>query len=57
MSAWLLIDGSAELHATDGSYRRAFRAGETVLIPASAGVLTWSASGGTEATLLAVTEP
>ena len=57
MSVWMLIDGRAELRAADGSYRRGFRAGETVLIPASAGVLTWSASGGMEATLLAVTEP
>ncbi len=57
MSAWLLIEGSAELHSADGSCRRGFRAGETVLVPASAVGLTWSASGGKEATLLAVTEP
>jgi len=57
MSVWILIEGSAELSADDGSYRRGFRAGETVLIPACASALTWSASGNIDATLLAVTEP
>jgi mannose-6-phosphate isomerase len=57
MSVWMLIGARAELRAGDGSYHREFRLGETVLIPASAGTLTWSPARDTEATLLAVTEP
>jgi mannose-6-phosphate isomerase len=51
LSIWMVLDGSAELHG--GGYRRAFRRGETVLVPASAGALSWRPGGKT--TLLGVT--
>jgi mannose-6-phosphate isomerase len=60
MSIWLVTEGAAELSATDGHYRRSFRRGETVLVPASAGPLTWNPTGQGEAlkaTLLATTLP
>lgn len=56
MSIWIVIDGRAQLRTLDGSYDREFRLGQTVLIPASSGAVAWSASGGMEATLLAVVE-
>src|SRR5262249_34569278 len=46
MSIWLVAEGAAELSAVDGPYRRPFRRGETVLVPASAGRLTWRAPSG-----------
>jgi mannose-6-phosphate isomerase len=57
MSVWMLIDGQAELLAGNGGYRRQFGAGQTVLVPASSGPLTWLSSGGSPATALAVTLP
>jgi mannose-6-phosphate isomerase len=56
MSIWMLIGADAELRSVDGRYHREFRPGETVLIPASAGSLAWSASTGTAANLLAITD-
>ena len=57
LSIWLVLEGSAELASTSGPYRRWFRAGETVLIPASAEGLGWGpAAGSGPATLLAVRE-
>jgi mannose-6-phosphate isomerase len=57
MSVWMLIDGQAELLADDGGYRRQFGAGQTVLVSASSGPLTWLNSSGSSATALAVTLP
>lgn len=57
MSVWLLLDGQAELRAGDGDYRRQFGRGQTVLVPASSGPLTWFASGDAPTTALAVTLP
>jgi len=57
MSVWMLLDGQAELRSTKADYRRPFQPGQTVLIPASSGPLTWVASGATPATALAVTLP
>ena len=55
-SIWLVVDGDALLASADGGYSRAFRRGETVLIPASAEGLSWSPRGeGRPATLLAST--
>jgi mannose-6-phosphate isomerase len=56
LSIWMVLTGSAELTQTGGSYRRQFRRGETVLIPASAGGCQWTAREG-EATLLDVRLP
>lgn len=55
MWVWMVIEGHAELRTGDGTYQRAFRLGETVLVPASAGEICWTAPAS--ATLLAVTEP
>jgi mannose-6-phosphate isomerase len=52
LSLWLVLEGRAELHTASG-YRRAFAAGGTVLVPASAEGARWR--GG--ATLLGVTLP
>jgi mannose-6-phosphate isomerase class I len=57
MSIWILLDGAAELRSSEGGYRRQFRLGQTVLIPATSGPLTWVASGGAPATALAVILP
>ncbi len=57
MSVWMLIEGEAELRAADGGYRRHFRLGQTVLLPASSGPLTWKASDGQPAIALAITLP
>src|SRR5262249_17816091 len=40
LSIWIVLAGSAQL-ATLGDYRRSFRTGETVLIPASAPACSW----------------
>jgi mannose-6-phosphate isomerase len=56
MSVWLLLDGQAELRDGDGGYRRHLGVGQTVLVPASSGPLTWAASTG-GATALVVTPP
>jgi mannose-6-phosphate isomerase len=57
MSIWLIISGEAQLDGENGAYRRNFRTGETVLIPASTGRLNWSPSGQSSATLLGVSVP
>jgi len=55
LSVWLVLEGSAELASISGPYRRLFRTGETVLIPAAAKGLCWSPAGEPgAATLLAV---
>jgi len=38
-SIWMVLEGAAVLEGVD--YYRRFRAGETVLVPASAGPLAW----------------
>jgi mannose-6-phosphate isomerase len=53
LSLWLVLAGQAELAGRGQSYRRTLRAGESVLVPASATGLAWTAVDGT-ATLLAV---
>jgi mannose-6-phosphate isomerase len=53
LSIWLALGGNAELRGA--GYARTLRGGETVLIPASAGELTWRPDGN--ATLLGVTLP
>ncbi|MFO0952407.1 MAG: type I phosphomannose isomerase catalytic subunit [Isosphaeraceae bacterium] len=58
ISVWLVTDGAVVLASADGSYRRAFRRGETVLVPASSGPLTWEpAEGGSPAQILSTTLP
>lgn len=60
LSIWLVVDGTAVLTSADGAYRRAFRRGETVLIPASATAPAWQPTGeGDEptVTLLAASVP
>lgn len=56
MGIGMLVAGSAEL-AASGAYRRSFGAGQTVLIPASAGPASWRVSGPEPAVLLAVSLP
>jgi mannose-6-phosphate isomerase len=51
LSIWLVLEGTARLEGDHNVYRREFRAGETVLIPASARGLAWHSEG---AVLLAV---
>ncbi len=55
MSVWILLDGRTELRADGGTYVRSFQAGQTVLIPASCGPLTWITSCESPASILAVT--
>jgi len=55
LSIWIVFAGSALL-ATSGNYRRSFRAGETVLIPASAPASSWKTANG-PVTLLGVSLP
>jgi mannose-6-phosphate isomerase len=58
LSIWLVVAGAAELVSADGRYGRTFRQGETVLVPASAGPLTWLPAGdGRPVTLLAASRP
>ena len=58
MSIWLVTDGSADLIATEGPYRRSFKRGEAVLVPASADPLEWAPTGDVpHATLLCATLP
>jgi len=56
LSIGIILAGSFRLRASNGSYGRIFRSGETVLIPASAPECTWSPEKG-RATLLGVTLP
>ncbi len=53
MQVWMVLDGDAELSGE--SYRRGFRRGETVLVPAAAGALTWTPREGESVELLRVT--
>lgn len=46
LSIWLVLDGSAELATLDGAYRRRFKRGETVLIPAACGPAAWTPIDG-----------
>lgn len=58
LSLWVVLEGEAELQGAAGGYRRIFRRGETVLVPAAAGPLRWQPSGvGNSATLLGVRLP
>jgi mannose-6-phosphate isomerase len=41
LSIWLVAAGATVLEGEGGPYRRAFRRGETVLVPAAAGRLSW----------------
>jgi mannose-6-phosphate isomerase len=52
LSIWMVLEGAAELTSAQRGYRREFRAGETVLIPALTTGSTWSSSAST--TLLGV---
>lgn len=56
ISIWMLLAGAAELSQSGSAYRRSFRQGETVLIPASAGPCQWTATEG-EAMVLDVRLP
>jgi mannose-6-phosphate isomerase len=42
LSIWMVLQESAELTAGDNGYRRLFRRGDTVLVPASAPDLMWN---------------
>jgi mannose-6-phosphate isomerase len=55
LSIWIVLAGSAQL-ATSGNYRRSFRTGETVLIPASAPASFWKTTN-VPATFLGVSLP
>ena len=55
-SIWIVIEGRAELCRHESGYRRLFRRGETVLVPAASGACTWTPSEGS-ATLLGVSVP
>jgi mannose-6-phosphate isomerase len=58
LSVWMLLEGSAVLSSGETGYRRDFRTGETVLIPAATGSLQWSPFAvGQPATLLGVLMP
>lgn len=56
MSIWMVLAGTVQLQTKDG-YQRPFRAGETVLIPASAGQASWTTGMSGPATVLAITLP
>ena len=58
MAVWMVTDGDAELTARGGDYRRTFRRGETVLVPAAADRPAWRPlEPGRPVTLLAATLP
>ncbi|MBN2581314.1 MAG: class I mannose-6-phosphate isomerase [Pirellulales bacterium] len=57
MSIWMILDGDVELRQSSGGYRRRFRRGETVLIPAAGRQTSWIPAADTVPTLLAVTLP
>jgi len=54
LSIWLVLDGSLELSSATTGYRRTFRRGETVLVPATAAALRWTPLAGAAAVLLGV---
>jgi mannose-6-phosphate isomerase len=49
LSIWMVLEGASELVSAVTGYRRDFRPGETVLVPASAPSLRWQPSRGPEA--------
>ena len=55
-SIWIVIEGRVELRRPESDYRRHFRRGETVLVPAACGACCWMPSEGS-ATLLGVSVP
>jgi mannose-6-phosphate isomerase len=55
ISMWMVLSGSATLERAASGYRRLFRRGETILVPASATGCCWIPV--TVATLLAITLP
>jgi mannose-6-phosphate isomerase len=55
-SIWIVIEGRAELRRKESGYRRHFRRGETVLVPAASGACWWTPSE-VSATLLGVSVP
>ena len=54
LSAWMVLDGCAELSRSTTGYRRVFRTGESVLAPAAAHGLRWSPSDEGPAVLVGV---
>jgi mannose-6-phosphate isomerase len=57
LSIWMMLTGSASLVGRAGDYRRGFVAGETILVPAAAGPLTWDPAGDSSTHLLCITLP
>jgi mannose-6-phosphate isomerase len=60
LSIWLVAEGAAGLHDGDGRFRRQFHRGETAIVPASAGRLSWDVSvltPGQPAVLIAASLP
>lgn len=58
LSLWVVLKGTAELRGESSAYRRGFRRGEAVLMPATAGPFRWEPSAGAEtAILLSVRRP
>ena len=55
-SIWIVTEGRVELRRHENSYRRQFRRGETVLVPAASGACSWTPSEGS-VTLLGVSVP
>ncbi len=53
---WIVIEGRVELRRQESGYRRQFRRGETVLVPAASGPCSWTPSEDS-ATLLGVSVP
>jgi mannose-6-phosphate isomerase len=57
LSIWMVIEGTADLQQPEGDYRRPFRRGETVLIPAAGSQISWNPGENSTPVLLAVTVP
>jgi len=56
LAVWMVLEGTVDLQGD--SYRRTFRRGETALVPASCGGLSWRPNGQAGAvTLLGITLP
>jgi mannose-6-phosphate isomerase len=55
-SIWIVLEGRVELRRQESGYRRHFRRGETVLVPAASGACSWMPSEGS-VTLLGVSVP
>ncbi len=54
LSVWMVLEGTVVLSRAGSGFRRLCRAGETVLVPATAGALQWEPAGQQTATLLGV---